>query len=569
MNLFPKNKEAWFHIFLHYVLPIGLLIAGGLFLFGSSGRDDAHITYWPAYTLQSFGQVLNYNGERVEQSSSLLQVMLLALAAKVLPLKMVTLGKLSSIFFGAASIGILNLLATKIKNGTAWVPVTLFAALHPYFMYWSFGGLETTIASFTGMLAILFMGDYLKSGRIVKSAAAMSLFILVRPESPLILGCILFGAAGIGVISPAWNQILPRLWKLLGAYLFIFSGVVLFRYLYFGSLFPQPVSAKTDHAIRDVIGNGIGYVMKNLWGSGWDQRILLFVFISGMAFAFITLFKKQNPHILLSLLYITGYIAFAILVGGDWMEGGRFLVPFIPVMVALLPLFIENIPLKRAHLAAAVFFLLLVEVSALITFTRESSTGMAAFDNVQMKRSFASEKYSWFEFHNRVNMRDVYVIDYMDSLVTTIAKDHTPVTIMSAQMGMISYHTSRVHFGNVEFIDRAQLTDRKFLSCIISGNTPIDASYENIFANFDLIEEKCDIPRPDIVFDVGASDLTPKMLSEYGYVLAFTQDGEVRGKNGWLEGYVVKGWQLVGVREDLFKKLDIQARYIRLPKQAE
>ena len=58
--------------------PALALVLAGLLLFPSAGQDDTHITCWPAYTLSHFGQILNYNGQRVEQSSSLLQVLLLA-----------------------------------------------------------------------------------------------------------------------------------------------------------------------------------------------------------------------------------------------------------------------------------------------------------------------------------------------------------------------------------------------------------------------------------------------------------------------------------------------------------
>ena len=58
---------------------IALILIGFLF-YGPSGHDDSHITYAAAYQLLEHGQILNNNGERVEQSSSLLHVLLLALS---------------------------------------------------------------------------------------------------------------------------------------------------------------------------------------------------------------------------------------------------------------------------------------------------------------------------------------------------------------------------------------------------------------------------------------------------------------------------------------------------------
>ncbi|MDY6991315.1 MAG: hypothetical protein SVR94_01745 [Pseudomonadota bacterium] len=66
----------------HWFIPIlGVIIAflHGLFLYGAAtGRDDPYITYWAAQALSSFGHIINYNGVALEQSSSLLHVILLA-----------------------------------------------------------------------------------------------------------------------------------------------------------------------------------------------------------------------------------------------------------------------------------------------------------------------------------------------------------------------------------------------------------------------------------------------------------------------------------------------------------
>src|SRR5665213_2790297 len=66
-------------------------------LYGQSGQDDTYITYWPARTLAEHGQIWNYNGVRLEQSSSLSLVVILAILYKLLPLSMPTVGFLSSL----------------------------------------------------------------------------------------------------------------------------------------------------------------------------------------------------------------------------------------------------------------------------------------------------------------------------------------------------------------------------------------------------------------------------------------------------------------------------------------
>jgi hypothetical protein len=63
-------------------------------LCGSTGHDDSHITFWQAHTLLAEGQLLNYNGERLEQSSSLLAIVLTALLSLLTPLSIVNSGYL-------------------------------------------------------------------------------------------------------------------------------------------------------------------------------------------------------------------------------------------------------------------------------------------------------------------------------------------------------------------------------------------------------------------------------------------------------------------------------------------
>ena len=109
------------------LVPPAVLVTVGLLLFPSAGHDDTHITCWPAYTLSHFGQILNYNGDRVEQSSSLLQVLLLAALHKVTRIDVVTLAKLSSIAFGIGTL--LALFTLVARSADRWAG--LCAALVP------------------------------------------------------------------------------------------------------------------------------------------------------------------------------------------------------------------------------------------------------------------------------------------------------------------------------------------------------------------------------------------------------------------------------------------------------
>ena len=79
------------------LLPILALLAISLTLFPSAGRDGSYMTYWPAYALSKLGEIVNLNGDRVEQSSSLLLVLVLAAASKITTLAPPTMGPIVSI----------------------------------------------------------------------------------------------------------------------------------------------------------------------------------------------------------------------------------------------------------------------------------------------------------------------------------------------------------------------------------------------------------------------------------------------------------------------------------------
>src|SRR5258707_12063408 len=138
-----------------HVAPASVLVVTGCLLFPSAGHDDTHITCWPAYTLSHFGQILNYNGDRVEQSSSLLQVLLLATLGKLTSLDLLTLAKLSSIAFGIAILLVLFILVTRVPSRAAGFCAAMIAAASTPIVYWSFSGLESTLVSFTGLYLIL------------------------------------------------------------------------------------------------------------------------------------------------------------------------------------------------------------------------------------------------------------------------------------------------------------------------------------------------------------------------------------------------------------------------------
>src|ERR1051326_5073498 len=107
----PNSRIRWL------VAGAVLLFVGlGFALFRSTGQDDCYISYWPAHTLATYGRIVNYNGEAVEQSSSLLWVLAMGLVAFISRQPVPLIGPLLSIVFGALTVVMASRLSSRLDR---------------------------------------------------------------------------------------------------------------------------------------------------------------------------------------------------------------------------------------------------------------------------------------------------------------------------------------------------------------------------------------------------------------------------------------------------------------------
>ena len=125
------------------IFPYIVFLSLGFFFFPSAGTDDNFITYWAAYTLSHFGEIVNYNGERIEQSSSLLHSLILAAFHYFSKFKIENIGNILSIFFGLVSLYCIGKLSQILRQDQ--FATTILAATSVPLLYWSFGALETSL----------------------------------------------------------------------------------------------------------------------------------------------------------------------------------------------------------------------------------------------------------------------------------------------------------------------------------------------------------------------------------------------------------------------------------------
>ncbi len=551
--------------------PSLLLLMVGFRLFVSTGRDDAHITYWPAYTLTHFGEMLNYNGERVEQSSSLLHVLLLAMLNKLTGANIVTLGKLSSIFGGVGTLLVVYVIVRKFADRAVAFAGAMLASASAYFIYWSFGGLETTLVSLTGATFVLTAGNYLvrPQSRLLAPLLVAVAFAMVRPESPLVLVALTSLTAVLALVRRLGNGdahlVRSRALILAGAAIAIFGLLIAFRVSYFGAAFPQPVTAKYVGLTGASLASGLQYLMTTVFGAGFGITAAM---LGGTA-AYFTLAAGElrvgrgNPYMVLTLGFVAAYVAFAVTSGGDWMEGGRFLVFFLPLALALIPVAVARsfTSEMRSRLAVASIatVLVLLEAGSLVSFARKESVGTLFWKHLEIAKQHDVSGYSWFEKRNRVNLRDVPIIEFLGDLIPDIeATRPGPVVMMTGQMGMIPYHVTQQFAGRMLLIDRRGLCDRMLTSCEYSHTLVRDArglhvEYLEFFADQEKIEQQCKLPRPDVVFDLRGGNT--QIVAENGYTIVARQFGEIRDAMG--AGGEVQATGFVAVRSELWKAVNV------------
>jgi len=557
-----SSKSPWHQ---SIVVAIGaiLLLGLGSVLFGSAGRDDAHITYWAAYSLSQFGEILNYSFERVEQSSSLFHVVLLSLSRWATGADLALLGRLSSIAGGLACLFLTYRFAQKLhERGPFWAVV--FTASSAFFVYWSFGGLETTIAAATVLWWILACGSCLSSigedtslrygsmvtiGNVAFSSLALA---SVRPEMPIVIACVFLGTATVFAwkhwyhdADIPWRQFVVLCVLAAGACLLLFA----FRLSYFGYLFPQPVAAKSGAGLMiNQIYAGFWYLGNMAYNVSRSIEISGVTPIGGLSLLFLPaglwtlgqVFSDRRPRsfLVLGATFVFAYTSFVIASGGDWMEGGRFLVPVLPVAFALLTWFLFSAVSHRGGRAAFIGSILLLQIGSLTNASLDYSHGVPYWERDTYRMEFLVEhpslrSFSWFERYNRDHAYTLAQSQRLRAFVRSTAQAReTPLAIASGHMGAIMYHLAKESPGKIQTVDKFGLVDARLSSCsvydhITDSVVGMNMNYRKLLHTYQSAEEICDLPSIDIIYDLGSKE-TASLVESSGFNTLYTS--RLRGR---------------------------------------
>ncbi len=514
-----------FHKTLLPALAVLLFLAQALLLYGSTGRDDAFITYWPALTLAEHGEILNYNGDRIEQSSTLLHTATLALLHKILPtVAMPTLGWATSLFAGVL---LLLVTARMLTRDTLFLFVL---ASSPSLLYWSGSGMESTTAALlvTSMLYGL-LNNRAPAIWLVGSAA---LAVIIRPEMFLVISCFIALAWPLQTMCGYADH--SRWRMLLCTVVASFIAVTLWRHFYFGVLFPQPVTAKSSGISLGNVFRGWYYLKAT--GRSYTSAVLI---ITGLAAFLLALCMRKHPHrksILTAGCLALAQMAFIFASGGDWMEATRFLLPVLPALLVATACALQ---IWRPLYFLGGALLLTLALYDSWHFANSQSSGFAQWEqqnalDTYLPDSNTRNAYSATELQTKDALRDIPQLEALHDVIAAIGTRDMPLHIASIQMGFIPFHLSLAHPGRLQFLDLRALATNDLTLCELTRNFPhadngLRISYDEFYALLPQLQEQCGIHKPDIVYDMGYA-MRKDVLLKNGYRFVYRETRVISGE---------------------------------------
>lgn len=521
-------------------------------LCGSTGHDDSHITFWQAQTLLDSGELLNYNGERIEQGSSLLMTTLTALTALITRLPVVDSGYLLNLASAILALWLVWQLAARAGLARPWLPAVL-TALTPYFSYWAWSGMETTLAAAAVLLFLSTLYTWLQQipgTRSVHLMAAAFALAAVRPEM------VLLGSAFLLICTALLRR------PALVAFILPFLLVSLWRYHYYGHWFPNPVYAKSGTTDWQQLLSGWEYFQRLFRHpvAALGISITLIAFCVSCVACLRT--RLQHHLLLLCCLWVGIYGGFVIASGGDWMKEGRFWVPLIaPMWLAICLTFLSD---ARTLLTRYVLPLLLIVYTPFFINTYNLGTPVW---NYPLQKNIAGQQASFFETANREHLRDWPALYALQRLLPALKPSTAnPLTIMSKQMGMVNYHLFRKFPGAIKIMDMAGLVDNSLRNCAVMAQDGFDKqgmriNYRKFFDRLLQAEKDCGLRAPDIIYDIygwGETTPLPDFLRSQGYRIVFNQTGRV----DVTPGLNITAQEMIAVREESLQGLPIQEELV-------
>ena len=529
-----------------------LFLIVGFVLFPSAGRDDSYITFWPAETLASDGVIRNYNGAAVEQSSSLAFVVLIAAVVRATGWPVVIAAWILGIVAGLAVIEACRTLGERVRSGSgplaSWI-----AAASAGFTYWSFSGAEPALVALSMLAFLIAASCALERGGAPNwfgVLAASTVLVTVRPEGGLTAGCALCGLAALrwwhgrrSSESLDWRSLAA----LLGLVLAVTLAVVALRTQFFDAAFPQPVSAKSGGLSPRTALEGMRYLVQRP-----GLLPLLLLASVGILLKLGRTHASGTTSALLTAAFAFAYLSFIVLVGGDWMEGSRFLAHAVPVLAIVAADALMGLGRSRANLLTSA--LVIVGIGSSIVLSRNQSRALPLWIALELDTE-ADRDFAWIEHANWAHTRDIPVANALTRIVQTLQeRGASDLRLAAENTGFAIYHTVRRCPG-IEIVDVHGLTDRTIThgplhDRVHRAQFGVMWTPERFYAAWSAIDVKTG-PVPEVAFFNARTPERIAWLDEHDLLPVYVHDAPNELGASWATGRHPTAAQVIAVQAKL------------------
>lgn len=538
--------------YLQYGLVLSSMLCSAaiaIFLIGCGGHDDTHISFWPAYTLANFGDIVNYNGENLEQSSSLLWVLLLAAINLFAGVEISTLGYSLSLIFGLLVTPVIFFSMSHYLSVEQRVAFVLAIPLVLAWQFWMVSGMEMPLYA---LLLFLLLMQLLKADHDWRKLVPLLLSILIiRPEAPLVI----LGFLALVSLEQALRKTETSFLKVFVFCLVSFAAIFLLRKLYFSFGFPLPVYSKVVWEPSILLG-GLSYLLRPFITDLYFIPVgilALWSLIRGFNFRFEQ--ETKTGFFYLSHRLIILQFLFIVFSGGDWMRLSRFIIPVLPLLLLLM---IDSLSSLKGSKQ------IIVSVAAVVSMTVSTvlniGPGVVSYPwwiTKSLQQEFPSD-FNYFEYSSREHFSNIFILPVLENVVSKSSDQlGRPAIILSGQMGMTAYYLAQKQYRNFYFYDRYSLVSKDFHACEEFKNwrgrgLGQQLEYTTLAKRHNTFWDDCGLKRPDIIYDIWAGDLQP--IESMGYEVVYAQHGQIT-TNDYLSPRVVLKGQVIAVDKKLLEKL--------------
>ncbi|MEW5701590.1 MAG: hypothetical protein AB1792_05115 [Candidatus Zixiibacteriota bacterium] len=229
------------------VLPLVIYVVLAARLWSFS-IDDAAISFRYARHLAA-GQGLSWNpgGAPVEGYSNFLWVLIHAAFGRI-GFGIEIAAKITGVVCGSVSLLLLSLLCRRLWSSVRywWLPAVL-VSLTSTWVAWSVSGLETPMMGIFLLVSAMALSDPSRNRALLLSLGLGGM-ILTRPEGLVFAAIILLIALARDRVQPWKNRVGALRYPLL-VVLGVTGALTVLRLLYYGTLFPNTVTAKFSFAL--------------------------------------------------------------------------------------------------------------------------------------------------------------------------------------------------------------------------------------------------------------------------------------------------------------------------------